>query len=353
MSPTTSQTPAPPATAIPVFLSSALEVVHGVNEGDALSFADDLVPDDIYWFSGEPPQSRMMVEMQGTGDMRVAEGSPTGTPGHALHLDSCLIFMSPDGATTEILVLVAVDADGDVDEVYALPLAPLQMRHDYRLVGIDRQSAPRKFAEVGCVSFTRGTMITMASGAQKPIEELQPGDRVLTRDNGPQEVRWVGQMTHRAVGEFAPIVIRAGVLSNTDDLVVSPEHRLFIYQRQDTLGLGRKEVLVRARHLVNGETIYRQDGGFVDYFQLLFDRHEIIYAEGIAAETLLLDTRTIAALPPEIDPELSRALANALPQHGAQSGQRFEATPKVLARPDAIELLRDAARGLPLPGRRH
>ncbi|WP_010141378.1 Hint domain-containing protein [Oceanicola sp. S124] len=352
MSPLSSQTPAMPATAIPVFLASALAVVHGVNEGDALSFADELVPDDIYWFSPRTPQSRMMVEMHGSGEMRVAEGSPAGVPGMALHLDSCLIFMSPDGTTTEILVLVAVDEEGDVDEVYALPLAPLLPRHDYRLVGIDRQSAPRKFAEVGCVSFTRGTMITMASGAQKPIEALEPGDRVLTRDHGAQEVRWIGQMTHRATGEFAPIVIRAGVLSNTDDLVVSPEHRLFIYQRQDALGLGRKEVLVRARHLVNGDTIYRQDGGFVDYFQLLFDRHEIIYAEGIAAETLLLDTRTIAALPPEIDPELGRTLARALPQHH-RTALAFEVAPTTLERPDALKLLREATRGQLPPDRRH
>ena len=346
--------PSQPATAIPVFLSAALEVVHGVNEGDALSFADDLVPDDIYWFDGRALQARMMVEMRADGAMQVAAGSPTGEAGQALHLDSCLIFMSSDGETTEVLVLVAVDDEGDVDEVYALPLAPLMPRHDYRLVGIDRQGAPRKFAEVGCVSFTRGTMITMASGAQRAIEDLQVGDRVLTRDDGPQEIRWIGHQTHRATGEFAPIVIKAGALSNSNDLVVSPEHRLFIYQRQDRLGLGRKEVLVRARHLVDGETIYRQDGGFVDYFQLLFDRHEIIYAEGIAAETLLLDTRTMAALPPELDPELGRVLKNALPRHADQAHLRFEVAPKTLDRPDALELLRDALRGVTPPtDRRH
>lgn len=345
--------PTQPATAIPVFLASALEVVHGVNEGDSLSFADELVPDDIYWFDHRAEQARMMVQMRTDGAMRVAEGSPTGEPGMALHLDSCLIFMSPDGDTTEILVLVAVDAHGDVDEVYALPLSRLLPRHDYRLVGIDRRSAPRKFAEVGCVSFTRGTMITLASGAQRAIEDLKVGDRVLTRDDGPQEIRWIGHQTHRATGEFAPIVIRAGVLSNTNDLIVSPEHRLFIYQRHDPLGLGHKEVLVRARHLVNGDTIYRQDGGFVDYFQLLFDRHEIIYAEGIAAETLLLDTRTIAALPPELDPELGRALKQAMPLHGERAHLRFEVTPKALNRPDALSLLIDAAKGGPSGHRRH
>ena len=85
---------------------------------------------------------------------------------------------------------------------------------------------------------------------------------------------------------------------------MSPDHRLFIYQRSDELGAGRSELLIKARHLVNGDTIHAQPGGFVDYFQLLFDRHQIIFAEGIAAETLLADHRTHAALPPELAEKL-------------------------------------------------
>ena len=178
-------------------------------------------------------------------------------------------MMAGTGQTTEILILVEVDDAGCVAEVYILPLAELTPRMGYALVGIDRENARRKFAEVGCVSFSRGTHITMVSGEQRPIEELRVGDIVLTRDDGPQKVRWIGQSTVRAVGEFAPIRIRAGTLHNENDLLVSPDHRLFIYQRSDALGAGRNEVLVRARHLVNGDSVVQEDGGFVDYFQLL------------------------------------------------------------------------------------
>jgi hypothetical protein len=124
--------------------------------------------------------------------------------------------------------------------------------------------------------------------------------------------------------------------------VVSPDHRLFIYQREDAIGAGRRELLVKARHLVNGDTVIQQDGGFVEYYQLLFDGHEIIYAEGIAAETLLVDTRTRAALPPELD----EVLARALPGHTDRPHLQFEVQKALLDQPDAAEILRSASRRL-------
>ena len=331
---------AKPAASLPVYQGWVLSCVHGANEGDALTFADELSLDDGYAFAQDAAQVRLAIESSDTGDITVGEDTGTGTPGAALHLDSCLTFMSPDGATTEVLVLVEVDMFGDMAQVYALPLAPLSARSDYTLVGIDRDDAPRKFAEVACVSFTRGTKITLASGQQRQIEDLKVGDRVLTRDNGMQDIRWIGHSTVRAVGDFAPIVIKTGALNNDCDLVVSPDHRLFIYQREDAIGAGHKEVLVKARHLVNGDSIVQQDGGFVEYYQLLFDGHEIIYAEGIAAETLLVDTRTRGALPPELDETLARSL----PGHSGRAHLQFEIQKSLIDRPDAADQLRAASR---------
>ncbi len=96
---------------------------------------------------------------------------------------------------------------------------------------------------------------------------------------------------------------------------------------------------MRARHLVNGDSIVQQDGGFVEYFQLLFDSHQIIYAEGIAAESLLIDTRTRAALPKELDEKLSAAL----PGHRARPHLDFEIQKSLLDRPDALRILRAAS----------
>ncbi|RKF15369.1 hypothetical protein D6850_11170 [Roseovarius spongiae] len=324
---------------IPVYDAGAITVVNGANLGDGLSFAAELDLDDTYELRPGSEMRRLSISAGADGRLGVAEGTRIGRPGDALHIDCCLTMMSAMGTTTEIIILVEVDGAGDVEAVFALPLSELAPRTEYTLVGIDETQAAAKFAEVACVSFSRGTRITMASGAQKPIEELKIGDMVLTRDDGAQQVRWVGCSTVRAVGNFAPIRIRAGALHNDADLYVSPEHRFFIYQRSDAIGAGRHEVLVRARHLVNGDSIVQVDGGFVDYFQLLFDTHQIIYAEGIAAETLLLGPHTRPALPADLGEKIGLG-----PEaHSTSPHLDFEVGKALLDHPDAASILRRAS----------
>ncbi|MFX0540202.1 Hint domain-containing protein [Roseovarius sp. S4756] len=324
---------------LPVFRARDISVVNGANLGDGMSFADELDLDDVYELSLRAQSVRLSVQPTRAGVMAIAKGSALGTPGHRVHLDAALTMMTANGITTELLILVEVDSCGDVEAVYVLPLAPLTPRTEFTLVGIDRASAQTRFAEVACVFFSRGTHVTLASGAQTPIEDLRPGDMILTRDDGPRPLRWIGAATARAVGDFAPVRIRAGALNNAGDLLVSPESRLFIYQRSDALGAGRHEVLVRARHLVNGSSIVQERGGFVDYFQLLFDEHQIIYVEGIAAETMLVDPRTRTVLPAD----LSEALSHPEPGHDRKALTEFEVQSRLVDRPDAAEILRRAS----------
>ena len=266
-----------------VYRAEHFRVANGANLGDAISFAEDVALDDIYRLSPIATEVTLRVVARPDGPFSIVAGSEVGREGADLHLDCAITLMSGDGQTTEAIVLVETDAEDNARAMYLLPLAAVMPRLDYALVGIDTEGALATFAQMACVSFTRGTLITLASGAQAPVEDLRVGDMVLTRDDGPQAIRWIGQRTTRAVGGFAPVEIKAGVLNKSNDLIVSPDHRLFIYQRRDELGAGRAEVLVRARHLVNGDTIRMLSGGFVDYFQMLFDHHQIIFVEGIAA----------------------------------------------------------------------
>lgn len=330
-----------PVNNIPVYPAASFRVRMGANLGDAIAHMEDLAVDDIYALRPGARRGRLAIHVRGDGGFHIAEGSELGRPGAVLHLDCAVMLISSDGQNAEALILVEVDARHDIAAIYLLPLTPLNPQSSYTLVGTDREGAARKFAQIACVSFTRGTHITLGSGAQVPIEDLKVGDRVLTRDDGPQAVRWIGQSTVRAAGAFAPIVITAGTLANANDLVVSPDHRLFVYQRSDELGAGQPELLVKARHLVNGETVHVQEGGFVDYFQILFDRHHIIYAEGIAAESMPIDPRTRPALPPGLLDRIG-ALSS---DHGHRAAHGLDVRKALLDRPDAIALLRRASTG--------
>lgn len=325
-----------PAYSLPVYSAADFTVIEGANLGDPLSHASELMLDDVYSRALGSSPIELAIDPRADARYRIAETSQHGQRGAPVHLDCTLTLMTPDGKTTDALVLVETHVDGTVSQIYMLPFAPIVPRTPYALVGIDTDTAPEQLAQRACARFTRGTRITMASGEQRPIEQIALGDRVLTRDAGPQPVRWIGLTTQRATGDFAPICIRQGALNNTADLFVSPDHRLFIYQRQDRLGAGRSELLVKARHLVNGDTVVVQDGGYVDYFQLLFDSHQIIYAEGISAESMLIDTRTEKAVPPEVAARLKQTEATIPPR-------ALDVQEQLLKRPDAAEILRRAS----------
>ena len=204
----------------------------------------------------------------------------------------------------------------------------------YKLISYDAETSAERFAQTACVFFAKGTRIAVQNGSLQPIETLAAGDKVITRDAGIQEIRWIGNQTVRADGEFAPVIIKAGTLHNQGDLILSPEHRLFIYQQSDELGTGRAETLVRVRHLVNRRNVTRMDATHVDYYQILFDEHQIIYAEGIAAESVMFNHQTKNALP-----DVSHLGVDI---HEQMYPDYLEAPENLLRRSDTIERLRKA-----------
>ncbi len=135
------------------------------------------------------------------------------------------------------------------------------------------------------VCFTPGARILTPHGA-RPIETLSVGDLVLTRDHGLQPIRWIQSSTVPAVGRLAPIRIRPGVVTGQAvDLLVSPQHRMLFQGYRAELLFGQSEVLVAAKHLIDQKRVTREEGGEVTYLHMMFDEHEIIFAEGAPTES--------------------------------------------------------------------
>ena len=95
------------------------------------------------------------------------------------------------------------------------------------------------FVTVDVTCFARGTRIETPRGAVA-VEDLRPGDLVLTRDRGAQPLRWVGSSrvdggTLASTPRLRPIRIRAGALGRhapAQDLLVSPQHRILVRRRR-------------------------------------------------------------------------------------------------------------------------
>ncbi|MDT8326526.1 MAG: Hint domain-containing protein [Roseovarius sp.] len=169
--------------------------------------------------------------------------------------------------------------------------------------------------------FVAGTLIRTPAG-EVAVETLAPGDFVITQDDGAQPLRWIGQRRVAAQGEFAPIRIAANTFGTHRELLLSPLHRVLIRDSLAELLFGEGEVLVAARDLVNDRSVRRVEGGTVDYVHILFDRHQVVFSEGLATESFLPGpqinhsfeadiVQEICTLFPEIDPDTGRGYSEA------------------------------------------
>ncbi|WP_347138706.1 Hint domain-containing protein [Paracoccus sp. SSK6] len=152
--------------------------------------------------------------------------------------------------------------------------------------------------------FTRGTLIQTADGPVA-VEDLTVGTLVRTRDNGDQPIRWIGRVTLsparlRAQPKLRPIRIAAGALGPNhpaQPLVVSPQHRILVRSAIAQRMFGTAEVLVAAKQLLplDGFDI-ADDLETVEYFHILFDRHEIVFANGAETESLYTGPQALRAV---------------------------------------------------------
>ncbi len=148
----------------------------------------------------------------------------------------------------------------------------------------DAAFAPRTDSSVPVICFAAGTLIA-TGGGERPIERLSVGDHVATLDNGPQPLRWIGCRTVRATGALAPVRILAKAMGNHSDLFVSPEHRMLCERTLARKLFATDAVLAPASRLVDDQIACIAYGGMVTYVHLMFDRHQVVFANGAPSES--------------------------------------------------------------------
>jgi hypothetical protein len=143
-------------------------------------------------------------------------------------------------------------------------------------------------AVVKCSCFLKGTKIRTAEGERK-IEDLAIGDLLPTMFGGLRPIQWIGRYAFKKsdpakpwVKDALPVRIARSALAPEvphSDLYVTATHSLLV-----------EGVLAPAEALINGTTITRYEARECDeleFFHIKLESHDVVYAEGAPAETLL------------------------------------------------------------------
>ncbi|MFD0860373.1 Hint domain-containing protein [Roseovarius aquimarinus] len=239
------------------FLSggAGADLVLGEGGDDTLIAGEN---DTLYGGDGDDFFVLQTPSEAGTGSITIVGGNGTDT----LRLDSTV-------SKNDITFTSAPGAPGGLSGTFALS--------DGTVV---------TFSEIeNIICFTPGARILTPRG-ERAIETLRPGDMVITRDNGPQPIRWIGSRTVPGTDTFAPVSIAAHVLDGAArSLLVSPQHRLLFTGYKAELLFGCDEVLVAAKHLIDGRDVIAAPQAEVTYIHMMLDRHEVVYADGAATES--------------------------------------------------------------------
>ncbi|MFY0618195.1 Hint domain-containing protein [Shimia sp.] len=238
----------------------------------------------------------------------VSHNNAGGLPNSVTLSTGQVVTLNADGTLT-------IDADTDDETVYFnYTIEDDDGGTDTALVEIE-QRAP---------CFTIGTLIRTSEG-DVPVEYLRKGMLLETLDSGLQPIQWVGRSHITPSFDTLPIRIKAGVLDNETDLVVSPQHRVLLRGARAELLFGCDEVLVKAKDLLNDRDVLRDHTDqTITYFHILMPQHELLYTEGQWSESFLPGPMTRHSF----DPFANRSLRVVM-QRNAQNWEDVAARPSL------------------------
>ena len=162
------------------------------------------------------------------------------------------------------------------------------------------------------VCFAKGTLIKTDIG-EVAVENLVVGDRVCISDGRFEPIRWtagrrIGAVRLAANPKLRPVRITEGALGNglpRRNLVVSRQHRMLVSSKIAIRMFGVREVLISAIKLTELPGIYvDEDIQEVEYFHLLFDKHEVIFAEDAPTESLYTGPEALKAVSAQVRKEI-------------------------------------------------
>ena len=292
-----------------------------------------------------PPSSSkdlMVTSHEGDTDERLFEVGESysvsfnGDDG-AVRIDDAVVVRSDIlGGDKGAIVFEGLDQNGDLTHVVWSPNFDLEQWYtDHYSSGSQPgfYSYERDGSEYRFACFVDGTVIETRAGPV-PVENLLPGDLVLTVDRGFQPLIWNAVSVVPGIGRGAPVQIAAEVFGTDQDLSVSGNHRMLLKGSECELYFEASEVLVPAKFLVDGERVRRLQTRETRYHHLVFERHELVFANGVPSESFFLGDDTAGFVDPGVASEFETRAGFALddPAHEATSRRVLRAHEAPVAR---------------------
>ncbi len=221
-------------------------------------------------------------------DFSIADDDSDGFFNDQLDVSDLTGGTGPDGAVRTSDVSVTDDGSGNAlltfpggEKIVLEGVAPSQITTTAQLIS------------AGIPCFTSDVLLATKRGAV-PAGRIQVGDMLQTADNGFQPVIWVGKRTLSQADlaerpHLRPYCVRpGGLLTPERPMLLSPQHRLLAGPKAFGQGTQFGESFLSAKLLAEIDKNCTQQTGTaapVTYVHLMTERHEVIFAEGIATET--------------------------------------------------------------------
>ena len=211
--------------------------------------------------SGFDDDFTITVKSMDAGDVFQINNFQTWTIAGSVHT---FTYTGSDG-NSHTLIIEALSANGDNDDI------------------------------VQVVCFGHGTGILTNNG-EVPVETLKAGDLVKCGDGAVRPIRWIGGRKVDADmmalhPSLRPVELAQGSLGKdlpTQVLRLSQQHRVVLRDWRAELLFGCFEVMVTAKSLVNDTDIRKvSDENGIEYFHILLDDHQSVFANGVECESLM------------------------------------------------------------------
>lgn len=271
---------------------------------------DPLLDNFVEWSPNGNVKDYYDMDNRPQDKFRIDGGRPQTFDGTAVY-DATVTYA--DGSTGTFTAVIAQDTNGNAylvpeyvspGDQSVLEAGPIQSVTLNSLVGNNYSGLnAERYTWDFVTCFMAGTRIETVDGP-KLIETLAIGDMIPTLDHGVQPIRWIAASTINGRPDVASVCFQTGALGNTAPLYVSPQHRMLLTGWRAELYMGEDEVLVPAIQLVNDHSIRQVKRDKVTYYHLMFDTHELIYAEGILSESFHPGKQAIGAMAREARQEL-------------------------------------------------